>query len=264
MSAYDDFFARAHIGDKPVLPKPANVMGSPDIQPVGTEPIANPNEYFIGKDGKEEEYEKDKGTDITKGERNYIYLRGSSTLETEGYAELYFVPSSLVMHPNATDQHNCLVSRFVTERNPNEVPTDFSDWNALIKWVQESPGIGWRNIHFADPKLPEKETIVDLNIPHGWDMHSALVYLETVDMPVGVTVSFFSVDINPPFKLEPQEITYPNQSFFVIASLPTGHTGKVTYKYVTNSKTIPDDAKLHLKIGKLTPIGSVTSVFKSS
>ncbi|CAG8514219.1 9023_t:CDS:1 [Paraglomus brasilianum] len=297
MSLYDDFFARANIGDEAFIPRKGTLTHSPDIQPAGTKLIDDPQDYFIGRNGAQ--YDVDRGTSITARSRNYIYVRGASALSTEGVIELYFVPSSLLMHPNGwsknqlkdekgntsipfkalnnqrivlstpfvwdnpiPDQHYCLVSRIVTKRHPNPIPTSLAGWDSFYEWLKESPGIGWRNISIVNSSLPTSTATTDLHIPQEWDSHDALVYLETIDIPNGVTVSFSSSNIDPPFKLEPQKITHSPQRFYVFTKLNSGTMGKVTYTYNRNGIQVPDNAKLVLNVVKLSQIGSVTTVFK--
>jgi len=297
MSLYDDLFARANIGDEPFIPKKGSLTHSPDIQPVGIKPIDDPHDYFIGKDGTQ--YDVDKGTDITATLRNYIYVRGASPLSTEGFVELYFISSSLLLHPSdwtknqlkdekgntripftapsnqrmvlstpfvwdnpVADQHYCLVSRIITKRHPNPIPTSFAGSDGFYKWLKESPGIGWRNITFVNPSLPTNTSTTDLHIPQERDSHDALIYLETIDIPIGVTVSFSSCDIDHPFQLEPQNITISHQFFYVFTRLNGGTMGKVTFTYNRNGIEVPENAKLILHVTKLCPLGSVSTIFK--
>src|SRR5688572_19875398 len=95
---YPEFYARLNLGtEEAVIPRQGNLFSSPDIQPVGTSPITDPQEYFIGQ--KSDEYRKDKGTNIVGSRKNYIYIRDSTAKACSGHVELYYVPSSLVMNP---------------------------------------------------------------------------------------------------------------------------------------------------------------------
>jgi len=300
MNYYYDFYARANIGDQANIPKQGNLCGSPDIQPVGTETIDDPYEYFIGKDQAQTQYEVDKGTNIIANSRNYIYIRGSTITPAEGTIELYFVPSSLLMLPSSwsknqlkgadgntsipfkanftqkivldtpfvwenpvADEHYCLVSRIVTTSHPNKIPDSFASLGEFSNWLQNSPGIGWRNVCIVNCSKPNSTATTNLSIPQEWGSCDALVYLETTNMPNGVTVSFSSSDIDPPFKLEPQKITTsPHQYFMVITKLKGGTTGKVTYTYDRNGIEVPEGASFVLGVARLSPIGNVTSVFR--
>ncbi|CAG8656946.1 3825_t:CDS:1 [Ambispora gerdemannii] len=296
---YGDFFARSHIGENPEIIRQGTLTQSPDIQPAGTKPITNPHEHFIGG-GDGIQFNVDKGTKITETVRNYIYIRGASVLPSEGYVELYFVPKTLILHPNdwsknqlkdekgntrikfnapaygkivlstpfvwdhpVGNQHCCLVSRIVTKEHPNDRHmTPFKNIDDFNNWLKNSPGIGWRNIEFVNPSLPTYTTTTDLQIHPDWATHDALIYLETVDIPNGVTVSFESSNIDPPFKLEPQKVTSKNQKFLILTQLKSGAKGKVTYTYHRNGIEVHADAKLILHVAKLSILGNVNVVFK--
>src|ERR1043166_6936877 len=82
-------------------------------------------------------------------------------------------------------QHYCFITRAVTDKHPNPIPesfplTDGSDFN---KWVQNNPGLGWRNVSFVKCSDEQNDLAIDLVVPHDLVEKEALIYLEAINMP---------------------------------------------------------------------------------
>jgi len=182
MGGYNDLFMRDTMDDQGFIPSSDRCLClSPDIVPVGTQPLAEPLDLI------QNDWDRDASREILQGSYNYIYVRGTNKAPNvaEGEVYLYNAPSSILLRPqdwrynslpssggaqpkfsakihservlgdntflwNAPQQprgwHYCLVAQVVTEKHPNPIPDDFNSSGGFVNWVRNNPAIAWRNV----------------------------------------------------------------------------------------------------------------------
>lgn len=93
---WDDLYFRHNFQDTGKYPTSGSLSASPDIIPLGQNPISDPK-YLIA----DENWDKDYGSSTNASQANYIYLRGRNLgqAETEGRVYLYYSPGSLLLWP---------------------------------------------------------------------------------------------------------------------------------------------------------------------
>lgn len=87
---------RHNFGSTGLYPTNGALSQSPDIIPIGTQPISNPDQFI-----SDDNWNKDFGSSTNASVPNYIYIRGANLAggESTGKFYLYYSPASLLLWP---------------------------------------------------------------------------------------------------------------------------------------------------------------------
>ncbi|HEY8930225.1 MAG TPA: hypothetical protein VIM55_13590 [Mucilaginibacter sp.] len=285
MSNYNGIFVRSALGQDNAIPKQGYQNNSPDIMPMGTVPIANPQSLF--ENGYEVYFE----TPLAAAQTNYIYLRGknyaaqpindtgdtrprlfstrsSLLLWPQTWEELDTCPSSsdlalkadpqavgvanrpFVWKPTAiSNDHYCLISVVPSPDYDNNLPDQFSNYENFNQWVAAHGGIGWQSVALANPNGFVFSNQVSFQI--GPYSGQVLFLISCKDIPLGCQVSFSagSPGTSPAVYLPPVTVTSsPNFSAGVQCNVPADYISDIYYTLITPAgTTIPVGAYVDMK-----------------
>lgn len=93
---WTDLYLRHNFQDTGLYPTAGSLSASPDLIPLGANPISDPQDLITDANWK-----KDYGSSTDANRANYIYMRGQNLgdTETEGQLYLYYSPGSLLLWP---------------------------------------------------------------------------------------------------------------------------------------------------------------------
>jgi len=262
---YDDLLCRCSLSDTGTIPRTAPFRESPDVIPVGTKPIDDPQTYFSGN------YDQNVAQTVYTEEANLIYVRGRNLKELpqNGDIYVYWARQSDIDHPSrwkgnqlmTVDGHGSvrvtdvapqaivagataftwtpdasfeeasvvLIGVLATNDHPNPVP----DLNPILlwsfdSWVAKKGGVGaFQTTVKAKPK--PKSTVKlkgDMKFAEGG---LGDVLITAADMPLG---SIVSLTLSTPVdgktvSIPPTKITANPQTFGTQATFPAGYTASI-------------------------------------
>lgn len=224
---WNSIYIRDDFDDQGAIPSGRSASHSPDIIPVGTNPIPNYLQTL------QETWNQDIGQDIIQDANNYLYLRGKnlSTLGQGGMFTMYYAQMSTALNPaNWTgnkipgadnspavavlntapgdialpseaffwkdvppppaNSHYCLIA---TYSNPPTVPdpvpsTPFPTIDAFIQWVLNSPNVAWRNIVVLPGDTATNTTATNISNMDTRNPREYMFYASCYNMPVGTSL----------------------------------------------------------------------------
>ncbi len=281
---YNDLFTRANLSSVGVVPQQGSPSASPDIIPYGTQPVADPQQFFTTN------YNADPGKNLEGGQYNYIYLRARnlSSSAANGTAYMYYSKASLLLWPSLwsqnqlqtsqnngsttisapaqgaiavatdpflwspapiSDDHYCLVSRISTTAHPNPIPADFSSMDQFAQYVLANPGVGWRNVSVVDfNNAPSLQLAVNLTCPIATPLY---ILLDAVNLPTGTSVAFScgTSGPQPPINLPQTQVTSTSFVTGVLSNVPANFSSSIIVSFWRNGLQVPAGASLTLYAG---------------
>ncbi|TDL16739.1 hypothetical protein BD410DRAFT_831879 [Rickenella mellea] len=133
------FYFRDNITDTNSFPRTGNASHSPDIQPLGTQPVPN-IASTLSTSAYDTDVSDQEGINIVANESNYIYLRGNTTQATHVETSLYGIPSAIIIAPqmygtfpiqdvNSSGRTTAIREVIATESGPLTVDMPFNWFN---------------------------------------------------------------------------------------------------------------------------------------
>ncbi|MDP4092934.1 MAG: hypothetical protein Q8920_06190 [Bacillota bacterium] len=274
-SIWNDVYMRKNFQDTGKIPADGGWTQSPDIIPNGLGVMENPVSTLTGNwNGP------DVGKQTVLYQPNYFYVRGKNLAPsgTNAKFELYYCPSHLFLFPSLwkdnqmktsagqtyiqaaaeksgdimvpnqpftyipnDTEHHCLISRVITEQNPNPLPEDgdIADMNALATYIQNHPNMAWRNVELVQQDIPTFNRT--FNVTTGTTQCQVMIFLECLNVK-GSSVCFScgtpipsGPDAGKAITLTKTIVTQDSMSLGTqIFTLPANFSTTITYSYFCN------------------------------
>lgn len=180
-----------------------------------------------------------------------VYTTGLSAQSNKGIAvanqPFVWLPNT----PPPGSSHYCLISRIVTDANPNPLPDNSQGtYVDMVNLVHNSPGYGWRNVHLVDANAPDWTYQTMLTVPNTATAEQVHIYLACENIPVGAAIAFTCSTLDKtsgPIALAETTVTDSNMIAGVTVTLQPGFSGSIGVSYWANGTTIQGTGGVHLE-----------------